>query len=67
MIHLLLGVVDRGLTRKGGCHKDRGKTTNAADKWGVGEMPVLTSDVATLLVSSTVDDDAHDDEDLNTY
>lgn len=64
MIHLLL---DGGLTRKGSGHKDRGETANASDKGGVGEVPVLTSDVATLFVSSAVDDDAHDDEDLNMY
>jgi hypothetical protein len=53
------------LTGKRSSDKNRGKTTNASHKRRIGQMPVFTTNVLPRGVSTTVDDNAHDDKDDN--
>lgn len=57
-------VLIRILTGKRGSDKDRGETTDSAHERGTWDVPVFTSDVSSLGISTTVDDDAHNNEDL---
>lgn len=54
----------RELTGKRGGHEDRGEATNAADEWRIGEPPVLASNIMVIGICTTVDGNAHDDENL---
>lgn len=53
------------LTSKRSRDKHRGKTTNATDKGGSGDVPVFSANVMSSGVSTCIDDNTHDDKDLN--
>jgi hypothetical protein len=44
--------------------KDGCEAPDASDKRSSWDMPVLASNVVAIFISSTVDDDSEDDEDL---
>lgn len=53
------------LTRKRGRDENRGKTADAANEWGARDVPVFGANVTALSVAAAVDNDTHDNEDLN--
>jgi hypothetical protein len=59
---MMLGI--RTLTRKGGCDENRSKTANTADERGTRDMPVFSANVSTLSVATAVDNNTHDNENL---
>lgn len=52
------------LTGKRSSDKNRGKATNTTNKWSTGDMPVFAANVMSAGVAAAVDNDAHDNENL---
>jgi hypothetical protein len=46
------------------CDKDGGKSSDAINKRSLSHVPVFAADVLMVLIPTTVDDNAENDEDL---
>lgn len=53
------------LTSKRSRDKNRGKATNTSNERCTRDMPIFSADVLSHLISTTIDNDSHDDENYN--
>ena len=53
------------LTSECCCDEDRSKSSNAPNKWGISNEPIVAANVSMVRIASTIDHNAKDDEYLH--